>query len=227
MDQAPCISQIATLLADPKRTALLWALMDGAAKPVDELATCTGVSSASAKAHLHRLAASGLLRMEARDNQRFFQMVAPDVRAVVDALAMTTMASVARSGAVASLPLAAPAALRGARVCRGHLGGVLAADLYPRLLAAGWLERHEYRVQVTPKGVRKLAGFGIFTQALAQPVACECFDWSEQKPHLGGALGAALLQLFIQAGWVNATNASPVLQVSALGREEITRLACD
>ena len=38
MEQAPCISQIATLLADPKRTAMIWALMDGSAKPSEELA---------------------------------------------------------------------------------------------------------------------------------------------------------------------------------------------
>ncbi|MBA4363762.1 MAG: transcriptional regulator, partial [Pseudomonas sp.] len=27
MEHAPCISQIATLLADPKRSAMMWALM--------------------------------------------------------------------------------------------------------------------------------------------------------------------------------------------------------
>ncbi|MGH8392400.1 MAG: transcriptional regulator, partial [Pseudomonas sp.] len=52
MEQAPCISQIATLLADPKRTAMVWALMDGSAKPSDELAALAGLSSASANAHL-------------------------------------------------------------------------------------------------------------------------------------------------------------------------------
>ncbi|MDN5400951.1 MAG: transcriptional regulator, partial [Pseudomonas sp.] len=31
MGAAPCISQIASLLAEPKRTAMLWALMDGSA----------------------------------------------------------------------------------------------------------------------------------------------------------------------------------------------------
>ena len=31
MEHAPCISQIATLLADPKRSAMMWALMDGTA----------------------------------------------------------------------------------------------------------------------------------------------------------------------------------------------------
>jgi DNA-binding transcriptional ArsR family regulator len=225
MEQAPCISQIATLLADPKRTAMVWALMDGSAKPSDELAALAGLSSASANAHLTRLTAGGLLRVEARSGKRFFRVAAADVGAAVDALACTTMASVARSTPIHSRSLTAPAALRRARLCHGHLGGELAAGLYQRMMAAGWIERAEQRTDVTPSGARKLAALGIFTQALAQPIVCDCFDWSEQQPHLGGALGAALLQLCLQSNWVSVINESQALQVSEAGQLEIARLA--
>jgi DNA-binding transcriptional ArsR family regulator len=227
MQQAPCISQIATLLADPKRTAILWALMDGSAKPTDELAALAGVTPASATAHLTRLAAGGLLRVEARGSKRFFRVAAADVSAAVDALASTTMASVARAAPSDATPvaLAAPASLRRARLCHGHLGGELAAGLYQRMLVAGWVERQELRINVTPMGARKLAGLGIFTQALAQPIACDCFDWSEQQPHLGGALGAGLLQLFMQSGWVSVINESRALQISETGQLEMANLA--
>lgn len=225
MEQAPCISQTASLLADPKRAAMIWALMDGSAKSIDELAELAGVTPASANAHLTRLAASGLLRVEVRGRQRFFRVAAADVSATVDALAITTMAGVARSSPTPSQPLAAPAALRRARLCHGHLGGELAAGLYQRMLAARWIQRQEQRTEVTPKGAKKLAGLGIYTQALARPVACDCFDWSEQQPHLGGTLGAGLLQLFMQSSWVSLINESQALQVSDTGREEIARLA--
>ncbi|MFC6336788.1 helix-turn-helix domain-containing protein [Pseudomonas sp. CCM 7891] len=232
MEQAPCISQIATLLAHPKRTAMMWALMDGSAKPTDELAQLVGVSQASANAHLARLAAGGLLRIEDRGNKRFFRMAAPDVGAAVDALACATVASAVRR-APKSVPLAqalvAPEPLRRARLCQGHLGGELAAGLYQRMMAAGWVERREQRIEVTPKGARNLAGFGIFTQALAQgcnsPIACDCFDWSEQQPHLGGALGAGLLRLFMQSGWVREIHEARALQVTEAGQMEIARLA--
>ncbi|MGY2290605.1 ArsR/SmtB family transcription factor [Pseudomonas sp. SDO528_S397] len=225
MDHAPCISQIATLLADPKRTAMLWALMDGSAKPIDELAMVAGVSAASAKAHLLRLATGGLLRVELNGSRRLFRVAAPDVSVAVNALATTTMASAARSSPMICPPLVAPTALRQARVCRGHLGGELAARLYQRMLKAGWVDGRELRIEVTPKGARKLEGLGIFTQALAQPLACECLDWGAQQPHLGGALGAALLQLFIQAGWASVINESLALHISPAGHEEIARLA--
>ena len=226
MEAAPCISQIASLLAEPKRTAMLWALMDGSAKSPVELATLAGVSATSANAHLARLTAGGLLRIEARRGKRLFRVAAPDVSAAIDALARTTMACAARS-APDDLPtaLVAPALLRQARLCHGHLGGELGAQLYQHLLEAGWIERHEQRTDITVKGALCLAGLGIFTQALASPLVCNCFDWSQQQPHLGGALGAGLLQLFLQSNWISVINESQALQVHAIGRQEIIRLA--
>ena len=226
MEEAPCISQIASLLAEPKRTAMLWALMDGSAKSSEELATLAGLSPASANAHLARLTGGGLLRVEARRGRRLFRVAAADVSCAIDALAASTMASAARRAPDALPPtLVAPPLLRRARLCKGHLGGELAAQLYQRMLHAGWIERHEQRTDVTLKGTQHFASLGIFTQALASPLVCDCFDWSQQQPHLGGALGAGLLQLFLQSNWISAANESHALLVSDTGLAEITRLA--
>ncbi|MGR3886895.1 ArsR/SmtB family transcription factor [Pseudomonas sp. 1152_12] len=226
MDAAPCISHIASLLCEPKRTAMLWALMDGSAKSSEELAMLAGLSPASAIAHLSRLTGGGLLRVEAQRGKRLFRVAAADVSAAIDALASTTMASAVRSMPDVLPPaLLAPASLRHARLCHGHLGGELAAGLYLRMLEAGWIDRHEQRTDVTLAGMRHLAQLGIFTQALAAPLACDCFDWSQQQPHLGGALGAGLLQLFLQSGWISSVNASHALLVTDIGRVEINRLA--
>ena len=70
-----------------------------------------------------------------------------------------------------------------------------------------------------------MADLGIFTQALASPLVCDCFDWSQQQPHLGGALGAGLMQLFLQANWISVINESRALLVNDAGVEEINRLA--
>ncbi|CRM61298.1 UNVERIFIED_ORG: DNA-binding transcriptional ArsR family regulator [Pseudomonas fluorescens] len=226
MEEAPCISQIASLLAEPKRTAMLWSLMDGSAKTADELAMLAGLSAASANAHLARLIGSGLLRSEAKRGKRWFRVAAADVSAAVDALACTTLACAARSAPqVCPRVSLAPPPLRRARLCQGHLGGELAAGLYQRMLEAGWIDRYEQRTDVTVTGAQHFATLGIFTQALSAPLACDCFDWSQQQPHLGGALGAGLLQLFLQCGWINAVNESRALLVTDLGLAEINRLA--
>nr|WP_232965730.1 helix-turn-helix transcriptional regulator [Pseudomonas palleroniana] len=214
------------MLAEPKRTAMLWALMDGSVKSSEELAVLTGLSAASANAHLARLTASGLLLTEARRGKRLFRVAAADVSAAIDALASTTMASAARSRPSVSPPaLVAPPLLRRARLCHGHLGGELAAGLYQRMLAAGWIERHEQRIEVTVKGAQCLADLGIFTQALASPLVCDCFDWSQPQPHLGGALGVGLLQLFLQSNWISVINEFRALLVNDVGLAHILLIA--
>ena len=235
MEYAPCISQIATLLADPKRSAMMWALMDGTARQSEELALLAGLSPSSASAHLARLSAGGLLKVEARGRKRFFRLAAPEIGAAVEALA---------SASIASAPLAMPDAFKRsifpaksqtpassllkARICHDHLGGEMAADLYQRLLDSGWIEQSYQRIVVTHQGASQLATQGIFIQALAQRdtrIACSCPDWSERRSHLGGALGAGLLQLFMQSGWLSIQGESRALQITAVGQREIARFA--
>lgn len=228
MESAPCISQIATLLADPKRSAMLWALMDGSSRPSEELALLVGLSTPSASAHLARLTAGGLLRIEARGRKRFFRMATPEVGAAVEALASASIASVSvlsrglsvRLSPYRVVPLA-PTALWRARLCHDHLGGELAAVLYQQMLDTGWVDCQDLRLEVTPLGVRQLEARGIFVQALARhhraAVACACSDWSERRFHLSGALGAGLLRLFMQSGWLALANESRALQISAAG----------
>lgn len=237
MEHAPCISQIATLLADPKRSAMMWALMDGSARQTEELALLAGLSPSSASAHLGRLSAGGLLKVEARGRKRFFRLAAPEIGAAIEALASATLASAPREipdvfkrASPVVRPQAAPSSLLRARFCDDHLGGTLAADLYQRLLDAGWIEQLENRVVVTHKGSTQLAGRGVYIQALAHrnaQVACACPDWSERRPHMGGSLGAALLQLFMQSGWLVLPKDSRALQLTAAGQREIHRFACE
>ena len=235
MEHAPCISQIATLLADPKRSAMMWALMDGSARQTEELALLAGLSPSSASAHLGRLSAGGLLKVEPRGRKRFFRMAAPEIGAAIEALASATIASTPqnipdifkRTAPLAkSLPTRSP--LLRARLCDDHLGDTLAADLYQRLLDSGWIEQFDQRVTITFKGSTELAARGVYIQALAHRngrVACACPDWSERRAHLGGSLGAALLQLFMQSGWLSLANDSRALQITVAGQREIHRFA--
>ena len=48
-----------------------------------------------------------------------------------------------------------------------------------------------------------------------------CLDWSERRYHLGGALGAAFLQLALKRRWVTQDLDSRALGVTSLGRREM------
>lgn len=228
MQYVPSISQIATLLADPKRSAMIWALIDGTARAADELARMAGLTPSSASAHLSRLSSGGLLKLEARGRKRFFRLAAPEVGRAVEALACVSAGKPSSAGISRdSMKTASALSLRRARICQDHLGGELATDLYRQLLSGGWIELVDNTLIVTPRGAQGLARRGIFIEALVprqRQAMCQCSDWSEGRPHLGGALGASLLTLFQQSGWLRPTDSSHVLRVTNAGLREIISL---
>ena len=118
-----------------------------------------------------------------------------------------------------------------ARLCGDHLGGELAADLYQRLFDAGWLEGLEQHIEVTQEGRTAFARHGIYIESLARYqrkkfTSCRCCsEWSDHRPHLGGALGSSLLKLFMQSGWIRENETSRMLQISAVGIRQINQMA--
>ncbi|WAB97486.1 MULTISPECIES: helix-turn-helix transcriptional regulator [Pseudomonas] len=227
MNTVSSISQIAGLMADPKRSAMLWALIDGTPRPTDELAMMAGLTSSSACAHLSLLSSAGLLRLEARGRKRYFRLATPQVGAAVEALASVQLGT---ERGVQAKPLPMPMSTRRARRCGDHLGGELAGELYHRLVVAGWLEGSVHQMMVSEEGRAQLAGIGVYIDALAPQqqrgcVICHCNEWSDQGPHLGGSLGQALLTLFLQSGWIREAENTRALQISALGIQQINRIA--
>ncbi|PIM50860.1 transcriptional regulator, partial [Roseateles chitinivorans] len=52
-------------------------------------------------------------------------------------------------------------------------------------------------------------------------------DWSERRPHLGGALGAAWLQAMLSQGWLDPDPDSRALRVTRRGQTRLERLLED
>ena len=102
--------------------------------------------------------------------------------------------------------------LRRARTCYGHLAGVAGVQLMDELLRRGWLEiasapspgarRVEY--VTTAAGAAALVERGVTIPApkSRQPAAFACLDWTERRPHLGGALGRAIAAALLDAGCI-------------------------
>lgn len=229
MKAVSSISQIAGLMAEPKRSAMLWALIDGSSRHADELALMIGVTPSSACAHLSLLLAAGLLRLEARGRKRYFRLATPEVIAAVEALASVQLGG--RGECQGSVrPLQVPLSLRRARRCGDHLGGEIAVDLYRRMVSAGWLEGNDLHPTVSLEGRVQLAAIGVYIDALAPRqrgacVVCHSSEWSDNGPHLGGGVGQAMLRLFMQSGWIREQEGSRVMQISSLGIQEINRIA--
>ncbi|MFP9024965.1 transcriptional regulator, partial [Pseudomonas aeruginosa] len=116
----------------------------------------------------------------------------------------------------------------GGGTCVGHVTGEPAVGWFARMLVAGGIERGGGAVRVSATGEAGRARLGIDlgeVRRRRRQFACACPDWSERKPHLGGALGAALLEACLRQGWLRPQDGSRALQVSSKGRAGLRGLA--
>ena len=77
---------------------------------------------------------------------------------------------------------------------------------------------------ISPDGTKACEALGIDVDAagtLRRRFAYACLDWSERRPHIGGALGAAILKLALKRKWVAQELDSRALSVTHLGRREM------
>jgi DNA-binding transcriptional ArsR family regulator len=219
MESATHIAAVAALLGDPARATILWTLIDGRARPAGELAFAASVSAQSASGHLAKLVAAQLLQVETQGRHRYYRLAGHSV-----ALALESLAAVAPRPQPRTLPAskATPPALRFARTCYDHLAGELAVGLLAQIEKKGWATRSGKSIALSAKGEKAFAGLGIdldAVRAAKRQFACGCLDWSEREFHLGGALGAALLQQLLDRRWLMRTGTTRMLQLTPQGSE--------
>jgi DNA-binding transcriptional ArsR family regulator/ribosomal protein S19E (S16A) len=217
----PGLSKIGALLADPGRAAMLWALMDGSARPASELSLLAGISPSAASGHLARLTDGGLLSLQVQGRHRYYRIAAPEIAAAVEALASAAQASAPHQAVPRPLARAVPLPLRHARTCYDHMAGEVAVGVFQHFLQAGWLSQAGDELEISPDGARHLEHLGVdlaWARGKRRRFACACLDWSERQPHLGGALGAALLQRWSATGWVERAKDSRALRITPAGQ---------
>lgn len=190
------------LVGDPARARMLDALSAGVALPAGELARRAGVKPATATAHLRRLVDGGLVKVHVQGRHRYHQLAGPQVAAALEALAQ-----IAPPAPVKSLREHRTAlALAEARTCYDHLAGRKGVELRDRLLASGAVRQAGDRDHVlTRRGRALVLELGIDVERLdasRRVFARTCIDWTQRRPHLAGALPAALTARFLELGWV-------------------------
>jgi DNA-binding transcriptional ArsR family regulator len=227
------IASVAAVLADPRRCRVLAALGDGRALPASMLASEAGVAASTASEHLARLVDAGLLTVERHGRHRYFRIAGPHVADLLEALSRVAPAAPVRSlreGTRAQ-------ALRFARTCYDHLAGQVGVALMDALMEREYLEPDRpggapapgdrlsspgraIVYGLTEKGAAFLEDFGVDLGKLPprRPAIRYCVDWSEQRPHLAGVVGAALTGRLFDLGWIRRSEHSRAVHVTGDGR---------
>jgi DNA-binding transcriptional ArsR family regulator len=225
------IAAVGALVADPGRCRILLALDDGRALPASRLASEAGVSAATASSHLRKLTDAGLLAVESRGRNRYYRLAGPAVGRLIEA-----MQQLAPTAPVRSLRQSTQAeALRTARTCYDHLAGRLGVELMASMIDAGYLAGgdgtfdpataahdqrtgygHDVDYTLTDRGWQFVNDFGVVLPA-RRPAIRYCVDWSEQRHHLAGGLGRALLGCLMERDWIRRSPESRAVQVTPDG----------
>ncbi len=217
MNTGPLIAEIAGLVGEPARATILSALLDGRALTATELAYAARVTPQTASTHLAKLTEAGLLTAIRDGRHRYFRLASPKVVQMLDGVM-----AVAIDNRPRYQPLSRQARqLRSARICYDHLAGRLSVDL------ADFFTAHEYVVlgdeaaEITESGTRFLSEFGIDLFAAGtkrRHFYRSCLDWTERRPHIGGAVGAALANRLFDLAWTERMKHSRAVIVTASGR---------
>lgn len=196
------LAEVAALIGDPARANILQALADGRALTAGELAWHAGVSAQTTSGHLAKLAEAQLIALEKQGRHRYFRLASPEVAEAMEALML-----VAANGPKRHRPTGPrDEAMRTARTCYDHLAGKLAVALADRLSAREFIILSDGAAAITEDGHSFFRDFGLDLDPQgknSRPLCRTCLDWSERRSHLGGALGAALLNLMIDRNWVH------------------------
>ncbi|MBB5915315.1 DNA-binding transcriptional ArsR family regulator [Nocardia transvalensis] len=236
------IAAVGALLADATRARIVTTLTDGRALPASVLASESGVAASTASEHLSRLVAGGLLTVERSGRHRYYRLANREVAVAIEALAVLAPARPVRSLRESTRA----AALRRARSCYDHLAGRLGVAVTEALLDRGALVRTdgvagtvraqndpisaplpEHPYQLGPNAEPLFGELGVDlarARGARRPLLRFCVDWSEQRHHLSGALGAAVLTRMESAGWVERAGTRRSLRVTPSGARVLDRV---
>jgi DNA-binding transcriptional ArsR family regulator len=228
------ISVIGALLAEPARALILLALNGGRELPASTLAAEAGIAPSTASEHLRRLTDGGLIEVATRGRFRYYRLAGPQVADLIEAaarLAPTRPIASLREGTKAN-------ALRKARRCYDHIGGLLGVAVADAFLRNGYLTGHDGSVNLDRMTGDRPAGGVLDPVAYTltddgagalkdlggnaprnRAVRC-CVDWTEQRHHLAGPVGRELLAAFDRHGWVKPSGQHRALIVTDDGRTQ-------
>jgi DNA-binding transcriptional ArsR family regulator len=216
------VAAVAALIGDRARAEILDALMSGKALSASELARKAGISAQTVSAHLAKLQAARLLEVERSGRHRYFRIANPSVAVAIEALAV-----IAPEKPIRSLHQSDEAKMHAfARLCYDHVAGYVGVAIADAMRKQHYIANRDREFAIPALGRRWLERFGIDVADLEKArrnLASCCLDWSERRPHIGGALGAAIAKRSFELEWFVRNPRHRGLKITPAGMSGLTR----
>ena len=215
--------EVAALIAEPARAAILWELLDGRAYTATELAGMTNTTASNLSMHLAKLLQAGLLRQERQGRHRYYSFADDKVAYAIEAVTQLTPYARTHEHKVDDNP----PLIKQARTCYDHLAGKTGVAITDSLLKTKLITAGDQQFNLSDKGQQWFAQLGIDAMAIQKQRRSflrPCLDWSERRYHMAGSLAAAFLQVMMQEDWFRRVQHSRAVQITAKGQKKLYEL---
>ena len=169
----------------------------------------------------------GLLALQPQGRHRYFRISGPEVASAVESLSSLGTALPPRRPRGPALPRSVPAQFLHARTCYDHLAGEVAVQVCAAMLKARWLRAEGGNLELTRLGNERLAALDVDLSAARSSrrgFARACVDLTQRRSHIGGALGAALLEMYLVRGWILRMRGSRAVSITPKGNQAFARI---
>ncbi|MDH7461086.1 winged helix-turn-helix domain-containing protein [Chitinophagaceae bacterium 26-R-25] len=212
------IVRVSSLIGDPVRARILWALLDGKAYTATELAIMTDTSPQNISMHVAKLVNANFLKVASQGRHKYYTFARDEVAYVIEAMSNLIPAGMA----VSQKNETDISPIKYCRTCYDHLAGKVGVSVTEKLLETKMIRQDGDEFSVTKKGTDFFKKLEIDLDTLRQCrrfFAKPCLDWSERKYHMAGSLGAALLNKMLTSDWIRRTRESRAIIVTTRGQK--------
>lgn len=210
------LTAVAGLMADPNRARMLQILLGGTPQTGIAIADEVGISRSLASAHLKKLTEGGLVVSHPSGRMRLYEIAS---QAVADAIETLMMIAPPATTPKSLNGTTRTRNLRWARMCYDHLAGIVAVAVTEALVARSALCEADGVWTLGSAAVFGEIGVDIAALPHRRPLARQCIDWTERRPHLAGSAGAAVARSLTQRGWMRRRDASRIVTITPAGTE--------
>jgi len=227
------IYTITAAIADPLRLSIMIYLMRGEATYAG-IQQYLDTSQSNLSNHLAVLYKANLIRKINKGRRNSYEIASADVAQLIELLLNMQKSLPNHQAKVKPIALA--------RTCYDHVAGKLGVSIFKALHESNTITYTAS--EADPSYFSEKVGLGINSGKTFKALGVDisqitntrrkyiyaCLDWTEKKPHLAGAVGAALFSTMMEKKWVVRNDEKRVLRITDAGKcalKEILNLDCD
>lgn len=205
-------------MSDFNRVIIITELMNGRALSASWLANRLNLSPQATRFHLKKLEDVELIKHRTCGKHRYYEIKNQDTAMFIE----STFKVIPPKDCLFLPNVKTNEKFKEARTCYKHLAGSWSVALTQSFINNGFIDIQNNFFEVTENGKDFFNEHKLLVNVLNTAfVGKRCIDFSEHRDHIGGPLGASLLQSMLQQEWFKQNDNNRELTITPKGRKKL------